>query len=215
MRVSFRAVVPPQQVFDPARGMSSPPFRFTTLGRLTLVGPAGEIDDLVKRRRKLALLAVLALAKRPIARHVLVDLFWGEEPEERARHSLSDALSHLRRVLGRDAVASLRNEVALAANGTLAVDAIELAQAAERGDHVAVVAMYGGPFLNGVYVDRSPGFDQWVSRERARLERLFLAACEAQCAALSGRPATGPKVRRLPNVGSTRRRTRSTLDYIY
>src|SRR5687768_1860264 len=94
--------------------MAAVAFRFITLGRLALEGAGGEVEELGKRRRKLALLAVLALSKRPLSRDTLIDLFWGEEPEERARHSLSDALSHLRRVLGRETITSHSDEVSLA-----------------------------------------------------------------------------------------------------
>ena len=56
--------------------------RLLTLGRLTLVGSSGEEhESLAKRRRKLALLAVLAMARRPIARDTLVEMFWGAEDE--------------------------------------------------------------------------------------------------------------------------------------
>src|ERR671939_1649306 len=90
-------------------------FRLITLGRIALVDLRGEEDaTLSKRRLKLALLVVLALARRPLSRDALVEMFWGEQDEERARHSLSDALSHLRRVLGRDAVTMHHADVALA-----------------------------------------------------------------------------------------------------
>src|SRR5919199_4297074 len=76
-------------------------FRLITLGRIALVDPRGEEDaTLSKRRLKLALLVVLALARRPLSRDYLIEMFWGEQDEERARHSLSDALSHLRRGVG-------------------------------------------------------------------------------------------------------------------
>src|SRR5438105_6911691 len=100
-------------------------FQLVTLGRVALRGSAGDDAELGKRPRKLALLAVLALARRAPTRSELAEMFWGDEDEERARHSLSDALSHLRRVLGRDAIASRREAVELATGGRLAVDAVE------------------------------------------------------------------------------------------
>ena len=51
-------------------------FRLVTLGRLTLVGAGGEEDaSLARRRLKLAVLAVLALARRPVSRDTLLGLF--------------------------------------------------------------------------------------------------------------------------------------------
>ena len=159
--------------------------RLVTLGRLALVRPDGfEDPSLGKQRRKLALLAVLALARRPLARDYLVELFWGEQDEARARHSLSDALSHLRRVLGRDAITTRQAEVALAEATCPTVDAHELTRAAAARDHARVVELYGGPFLDCVYLG-SASFDSWVQGERSRLESLFLQACEARCTALA------------------------------
>ena len=40
------------------------------------------------------------LRKRALPRDVLVEMFWGDQDEARARHSLDNALSHFRRVLG-------------------------------------------------------------------------------------------------------------------
>ena len=160
--------------------------RLVTLGRLGLLGTSGDADpSLTKRRRKLALLAVLALAKRPMSRDELIEMFWGGQPEERARHSLSNTLSHLRRVLGRDAITAHGAEVELATTGRLAVDARELADAASAKDDKAVLALYGGPFLAGVYVDGSPSFEHWVAGERNRLEALFVQAASRECMSLA------------------------------
>jgi DNA-binding SARP family transcriptional activator/TolB-like protein len=160
-------------------------FRLLTLGRFALVSASGDEESLSRRRRKLALLCVLALAPRPYSRDVLADLFWGEEDDERARHSLSDALSHLRRLLGREAIATRCANVELSADARLAVDAVEFAAACDTRDYARAVALYGGPFLDGIYIERSPRFESWVSRERDRLARLFLTAAAAECTRLA------------------------------
>ena len=60
-------------------------FRLLTLGRLALLGPAGdEVPELNTRRRKVALLAVLALSgpgdiPRPVSRDSLLERFWGDQ----------------------------------------------------------------------------------------------------------------------------------------
>ena len=160
--------------------------RLLTLGRLTLVGSGGEEhESLAKRRRKLALLAVLAMARRPIARDTLVEMFWGAEDEARARHSLSNALSSLRRALGAAAIRSRDADVAIAADAPLVVDALELADAVEGREFGRAAELYAGPFLEGFFLDDSPTFDQWMSRERRRLEGLFVQACAQECAMLA------------------------------
>jgi DNA-binding SARP family transcriptional activator/TolB-like protein/Flp pilus assembly protein TadD len=131
------------------------------------------------------LLAVLAMASRPYSRDVLADLFWGEEDDDRARHSLSDALSHLRRKLGRDAITSRRAEVALARELAMSVDALDFVAACKAGDHARAVSLYGGPFLDGVFVEASCRFEEWVAGERRRLAELFARACEQRCMSLA------------------------------
>lgn len=162
-------------------------FRLLTLGRLSLLGTAGEEDaSLARRRFKLALLTVLAMARRPLPRDRLLELFWGEHPEERARHSLSNALSSLRRALGPRAITTRDADVALAPDVDLRVDALELAEAVEGRDFARAVDLYTGPFLDGVRLDEEgAAFEQWVSRERRRLGALFVQACAQHCAMLA------------------------------
>lgn len=167
--------------------MSTNDFRLVTLGRLALLHPDGTEDPaLGKRRRKLALLAVLARAEHPLERDFLIEMFWGDQDESRARHSLSDALSHLRRVLGPDSITARRNDVALGDAARLAVDSHELVRAAAAKDARRVVELYRGPFLAFVHVPGSASFDQWLSRERDFFRSSFARAAASHCAALAG-----------------------------
>ena len=52
-----------------------PMFRLVTLGGLALLTPSGESPVAPGHRRKLALLAVLALADAPLERDTLVEMF--------------------------------------------------------------------------------------------------------------------------------------------
>src|SRR5688572_3383457 len=107
-------------------------FRLITLGRLSLVGDDGEEEaSLARRRFKLALLAVLAMARRPMSRDALLEMFWGNDDEARARHSLSNALSSLRAVLGQSSITTRDSDVGLASDLPLDLDALELAEAVE------------------------------------------------------------------------------------
>jgi DNA-binding SARP family transcriptional activator len=130
-----------------------------TLGRLTLLSPTGdESESLAKRRLKLALLAVLAAGKRPVSRATLAEMFWGDEEECRARHSLSDALSHLRRELGRRAIVSQGGDVSLSPDAPLVVDAALFEDAADERDLPRAAEFYAGPFLDGVDIEAGPSF---------------------------------------------------------
>ena len=161
-------------------------FRLVTLGTLALVDERGACDQsLAGRRRKLAVLAVLAVGRRPVLRERLVEMFWGDEDESRARHSLSDALSNLRRVLGPDSIATRQLEVSISPTASLSVDALELMEAAERRDHARVMSLYAGPFMGSVDVPNSPSFDRWVTRVREQQHRHWIDACSAQCLTLA------------------------------
>ena len=167
--------------------LTGPRHRLQTLGKLKLVDCDG-IDDpsLSARPRKLAVLAWLALRPgRRASRDQLVGMFWGERDDERARNSLSDALSHIRRVLGRDAVRGVADDVAVTDAAALDVDAAELMSAAASRNHVRVVALYAGAFLDGVYIDNAPDFSDWRDRERTRLAALFAQSASERCATLA------------------------------
>lgn len=158
-------------------------FRLRTLGGLSLFLPNGAEDrELATRRRKLAVLAYLAIVDKPVSRAKLIELFWGDQPEDRARHSLSDSLSSLRRVLGSGAVSARLADVQLDSAGAgLSVDAHELTRAAADGRHADVVALYEGPFLPAFAVPGSQSFDEWIEQERLRLSKLFSRSCRALC----------------------------------
>jgi DNA-binding SARP family transcriptional activator/TolB-like protein len=128
---------------------------------------------------------VLALVRRPLARDSLVAMFWGDQDEDRARHSLSNALSSLRRSLGARAITTREAEVALDSELPLDVDALEFADAIEGQEAGRGIDLYGGPFLDGLHVDDAPAFEQWMARERRRLEALCIRACARQCETLA------------------------------
>src|SRR5688500_9093427 len=72
--------------------------RLCTFGGLSVQGTS---FDAAARRRPLAVLALLAVAgERGLSREKLVGYLWPESDEERARNSLCQALSTLRRDFG-------------------------------------------------------------------------------------------------------------------
>ena len=154
-------------------------FRLRALGRLTLVSVAGEVETPVALRpRHLAVLTALALSDGPIARDSLLGMFWGDEPEARARHSLSNALSGIRGLLGPEAISARRDHVALSPDIRLEIDVLQFVAACDGRDDALAARIYGGQFLDGVHVADAPEFDAWITRERARFERRFFEVCE-------------------------------------
>lgn len=166
----------------------SRPFRLQLFGGMQLLAPAEPSGDelaraalLDNRRRVLAVLTVLAVSPRSLTRDQLADFFWGDSEPVRARHSLAESLRLLRRVLGGDAVATRTADVMLDAAAPLESDVSRFLAAQAAGDHQAAVALYAADFLDGVYVDRAPRFDEWADRQREALRQAFAVSCAAEC----------------------------------
>lgn len=122
------------------------------------------------------LLAYLAMSRGvAVPRGQLAVLLWGERDEERARHSLSQALTTLRGTLGPAATLlhACPEGVRLVREGLeLDVDAFETAaRSREQATLQEACDLYRGAFLEGLEV-REPGFEEWQLSERYRLGEL-------------------------------------------
>jgi len=129
------------------------------------------VDEAVAPRlsaQRLALLAVLAAeGDRHVSRERLTGLFWPDVDEERARHSLRQALYTLRHEVGREII---RSDFALSFEpSAIAADVIDFRAALARGDRATAAALVRGPFLAGFYLPAAAPFQRWVEEERARL----------------------------------------------
>jgi DNA-binding SARP family transcriptional activator len=153
--------------------------RLNTFGGLYLDTGSGAGGGRGAQRRRLALLARLAAARgAPVSRDKLVALFWPEHDTASARHALAQAVYEIRRTLGDAALGGLASDLHLDAR-VVASDVAEFEDALERGDLDRAVALYRGPFLDGVFVDDAPEFERWAEGERVRLARRCRDALEA------------------------------------
>ncbi len=154
-------------------------FSIHVLGDPVLQGPHGPLAGRAAHKRRLAVLAILAVARgRPVGRERLLGLLWPEQAAESARHSLSEAIYVLRKELGDDALLPAGGDVALNP-AVVGSDVARFEAALEAGDAEAAVRAYGGPFLDGFYVSDAPEFERWVDGERDRLARAYAGALEA------------------------------------
>src|SRR3982751_1533056 len=154
--------------------------RLRTLGGLAVERPgASPPGGPTAARRRVSLLAVLAAsAPRGIPRDKLQALFWPESDSERARHALDQSVYWLKRDLGVDDLVLGREELTLNPD-VITSDIGDLRAALARGDRAQAVALYAGPFLDGVFISGSPVFDQWSDFERASLQRDVEQALES------------------------------------
>jgi TolB-like protein/DNA-binding SARP family transcriptional activator len=133
--------------------------------------------DHAQQNRPLALLAALATSgERGRNRDQLLLFFWPDASQQRARHSLEQALYLIRR--------SVDPSIFLGVNplrinpDVLTSDVVDFESAVAQDRLEAAVALYQGPFLDGFYLSDSPEFEQWTEGERSRLEALYTKALE-------------------------------------
>jgi len=152
--------------------------RLLLLGGASLQGPTGPHEGRAAQRRQLALLALLAPSPdRRVTREKLVGLMWPDLPEERARHLLSDTLYAIRQELGADAVVGVGKGLRLNPEVVWS-DVVAFEVALEEGRPEEAVELYGGPFLDGFYLDGSGAFERWAEGERRRLKQRWRETLE-------------------------------------
>ncbi len=153
--------------------------RLSALGGLSLDGIEGPLGTAGTKRRRLALLALLAAAgERGVSRDKLLAYLWPDVEADRARQALADMLASMRKDLGVDALFHGTADVRLDA-AELTSDLAEFERALDRRDLPAAVGIYGGPFLDGFTLTDAPEFQRWTERERLRLEQRFRGALES------------------------------------
>lgn len=163
-------------------GPRAPVLRIALLGPLSL-WRAGEPVTLPASRKVRALLAWLAMTPRGASRAFLCELLWdapGDPPGD-PRGELRWCLSKLRRLV--DDAAHVRviaqgERVRLDLSGC-EVDAPALQRAAAGGVDTlsceaaaALAGSFGGDFLEGMALSRSPAFTGWLSATRRSLAQL-------------------------------------------
>jgi len=121
------------------------------------------------------LLAFLALEPGVHSRDEVMALLWGEYPEEKARVSLRQALTHLRDAIG-DALHVDRTSVGLVAPPDS--DIRRFLAAADTSPRDAADADIPH-FLSGLQLRHSSGFDEWADEKRHALLRRYAGVLAA------------------------------------
>lgn len=144
-------------------------------------------------RKAKALLIYLALnAGRELSRDRLAGMLWEQSNQQRARHSLRQALADLRRVLPEEMAAALHGEgeTLKLERGACGVDVRRfeaLLDAGSEADLEAAVALYAGDLAEG-FDPRSASFEDWLLQRQSGLRERALDAMQKL---LDGRGADG------------------------
>jgi DNA-binding SARP family transcriptional activator len=150
-----------------------------TLGGLRLERDGQALSPPAPRRQLLALLALMAGHDRPgISRDKLLAFIWPDSDTRHARNSLKQALYSVRRTLGDPLVKREGGRLRLN-RGLIDCDLWYFEAALDGGDEAGAVALYQGPFLDGVYESDLEEFERWIDVERSRLARRYADALRA------------------------------------
>ena len=153
-------------------------FSLKLLGGVALASAAGPLTGPAVQRHRLALLALLATARSgSVSRDKLMAWLWPERDSEPARRLLNQAVHAIRQALGPEALVSTGDELQLN-RSVLFCDVAAFEEALGGGEPGRAVGFYGGPFLDGFYLDEAPELERWVERERDRLGRAYAKALE-------------------------------------
>lgn len=147
------------------------------LGPLRIAIDQIPLDSLVSTKAQ-AILSYLLFQKRPLPRHVIAAMFWGEMSEEDARRNLRGVVMKLRHGLGPFLLID-NSEIGFNHDSAHRTDVYQLERAVATGVQAQLetaVASYRGEFLAGLFVRDAPEFESWQERERARLHQLILTA---------------------------------------
>lgn len=148
---------------------------------------AGGTEVLARRRKELVLLAYLAASRRPVLRERLAELLWGDRLDQRARHSLRQALHRIGSALP-GALDAGPDHVSVAP-GRVTTDAAAFEADVSAGRWEDAVARWRGEPLAGCDDAGGDELQVWLIAERARLGRLYSAALQrlAEVAQSEGR----------------------------
>ncbi len=156
--------------------------RLRVLGGAAVEGARGPLSGAAGRRKSLALLGLLAPAgERGLSRDKILAYLWPEVEADRAGHRLTQVLYALRRDLQADDLFLGSTDLRLNPE-RMTSDVAEFRAARHGGDLPRAVALYGGPFLDGFYLQGAPEFEHWVENERAGFAREYAEALETLAA---------------------------------
>ena len=151
-------------------------FTLHLLGGVRLEGPAGRLTGEPVQRHRLALLALLALARDGrLPRERLTSLLWPEHGTRQARDLLNSAVYVLRKALGKDVIRSEGDDLRLDLD-LLRCDAVAFLEGLEAGDLHVAVDSYTGPLMDAFFLDAARDFEQWQDARRFELQAEYRRA---------------------------------------
>ncbi|MEK6753704.1 MAG: tetratricopeptide repeat protein [Chloroflexota bacterium] len=150
------------------------------LGGLQITRADQAITDFISNKVP-ALLAYLAVTRRPHTRDKLATLLWGEMTDADAKNNLRQALTNLRKIAD-DCLTITRDSIECTGDCFLDSTKFEAdvkSASTSNLEPASVIltdslSLYRGDFLEGFFIRDAPDFEDWALAERARLRELAL-----------------------------------------
>ena len=158
-----------------------------TLGPVEFVSSeTGKPVDLKGNKNRALFFYLVRSPGRSRSREHLVGLLWAEKPEEKARHSLREAVRMLRRLLGEDGLESGTDQIRLVGNA-VRLDIEDFEELETTHNWAGASDLVAGEFLEGLKVKDAWTFEEWLTSERTfwrgRSVGAFARRCEELLAA--------------------------------
>ena len=154
-------------------------FSLKLFGGASIQTPSGPLTGRATQRRRIALLALLAVARaRGMSRDKVIAFLWPEQDGEHGRPLLSDSIYRVNQALGGEAIITAGDDLRLSPD-VLPSDVAEFEDAIDHGEWHRATGLYAGPFLDGFFLSGAEEFERWADTERDRLGRSYARALEA------------------------------------
>jgi DNA-binding SARP family transcriptional activator/tetratricopeptide (TPR) repeat protein len=152
-----------------AHDLRHPQPAYRCLGPVSLTSATG-MQLGFRTRKQLALFTLFVRRPgQPLSRDRLIDLLWSEGDLCRARHSLSQSISLINKVLGCEAIVGSSKDELLLREGLVWADVTEFERCAAQRRQRDARTLWRGNLLEDVWIRRAPNFERWLEAERRRL----------------------------------------------
>ena len=153
-------------------------FQLNVLGSLSLLSDGAPMPPGALQKRRLGILAVLAIAAgRGMSRDRLQAYLWPESDSAKARHALDQLVYATRRAMDADPFISEGRDLRLNP-AVVATDVARFEEAIQAARLEDAVNAYGGRLLYGIQIAESRDLESWLDSEASRLEQLYQKALE-------------------------------------
>jgi DNA-binding SARP family transcriptional activator len=153
-------------------------FQLNVLGSLSLLSDGPPMPPGALQKRRLGILAVLAIAAgRGMSRDRLQAYLWPESDSAKARHALDQLVYATRRAMDADPFISEGRDLRLN-SAVITTDVAKFEDAIQAARLEDAVNAYGGRLLYGIQIAESRDLESWIDSKASQLEQSYQKALE-------------------------------------